>query len=616
MAVKVLRHLDDDGIRRFQREAQILANLGSHENLAVIHRFDETASGNPCFIMEFVSGGTLADTLKRVGAVEAKTAIAYAQQVARALVHTHARGIVHRDIKPSNILLTSDGQAKLSDFGIAVIRSSSATLNAATFEHAAPEVFLDHSGSNDERIDLYSLASTLFTLIDGKPPYHVPGEASHEALLNRVLHAPTPVVDRAPQLDGFWPKALAKDPAERFQTAAEMLTALTALGRETPQPPRSRQPVKAAPPPPGTPPPPPSGPHPAASQPAPPTRTAGQLSPQELAVVDSYATSTSVEQRRKVAKLTSTQAVLFNLAQDGDDVVATTAIERLTDQTMLARLLEQQRPRRTRILAARQVNSGPLASQVANDPDPEVRAALADGLTDPAIIGQLIRDPSEGVRSAVISQIDNPDVLQLIAESPEVETRRAIAQHVKSVDLRITLAHDADPSVRQVAMAGLDPRSLLDLAASAEVPISRSAMELITDPESLHRLSRDGQVHVQTAAVDRLAAAPNGSATLMRIATDGQHPQWQRALDHVGDQQTLAELAQADHPHVAEYAEGRMARLNHRNEQLASVRVVVAAVVLFAVVLLLVRGSLWPLSFLLAGGAIAGYWLYSQSEIS
>ena len=250
MAVKVLRHLDDDGVRRFQREARILADLGSHENLAVIYRFAETRNGNPCFVMEFVPGGSLADSLIRNGVVEVRSAISYASQVARALMHTHARGIVHRDIKPSNILLATDGQVKLSDFGIAVIRSASATLNAATFEHAAPEVFLNGATKNDERSDLYSLASTLFNLIDGSAPYHVAGERSHEALLHRVLNAPIPVTDRAPELKGFWAKALAKQPDDRFQTAAELLAALTALSRDTPPVPTPDRIAAPTPPPP------------------------------------------------------------------------------------------------------------------------------------------------------------------------------------------------------------------------------------------------------------------------------------------------------------------------------------------------------------------------------
>ena len=183
----MLRHLDDDGVRRFEREARTLADLGSHKNLAVIYRFERTASDNPCFVMEYVPGGSLADALAADGPMEPEKAIDYARQIAQALIHTHGRDIVHRDIKPSNILLTPDGRAKLTDFGIAMIRGGSATLNAATFEHSAPEVFINGSTKNDERTDLYSLASTLFTLIDGASPYQIPGDRSHEALMHRAV---------------------------------------------------------------------------------------------------------------------------------------------------------------------------------------------------------------------------------------------------------------------------------------------------------------------------------------------------------------------------------------------------------------------------------------------
>ena len=586
VAVKVLRHLDDDGVRRFQREARILADLGSHENLAVIYRFAETRNGNPCFVMEYVPGGSLADSLTHNGAVEVKTAISYASQVSRALMHTHARGIVHRDIKPSNILLATDGRVKLSDFGIAVIRSASATLNAATFEHAAPEVFLNGATKNDERSDLYSLCSTLFNLIDGSAPYHIDGERSHEALLNRVLNGPIPVTDRAPQLNGFWVKALAKDPDARFQTAAELLAALTALSRETPPSPtradaqrgRSQPSQPPGPPPPGSSVPPPpwpdAQPSRSASTPPPPpppagkvtvsstvgiTATGGQpLSPQEVAVVDSFVASPSAAQRRDVAALTTTQSVLFTLAQDRDDTVATIAVPRITDHNLLGQLIEPERPKRTRVLAAGRITNGPLAERLAADPDADVRAALASGVSDPSIIQRLIVDPAESVRSAVIAQIQNPKVLRLVAQSPDPETRRAIGRHLDPAadvgGLLTTLARDNDASVREVALGRIDARTVLELAANHDEAVSRSAIRFVRDPEALHRLSRHPTPHVQLHAVAQIADVE----TLAHIAGDTEHPRWREALDRIDDEPSLAALARSGNDRIAEAALARI----------------------------------------------------------
>ncbi len=653
VAVKVLRHLDDDGVRRFQREARILADLGSHENLAAIYRFDETKNGNPCFVMEYVPGGSLADVLARADTIDARTSVSYAAQVARALIHTHARGIVHRDIKPSNILLTDDGRVKLSDFGIAVIRSTSATLNAATFEHAAPEVFLNGAAKNDERSDLYSLGSTLFNLIDGSAPYAIAGERSHEALLHRVVNAPVPTTDLAPQMNGFWDRALAKDPRDRFQTAAEMVAVLTALQRDTPPSPGHRPSVAA--PPPQVPPPP--GPRATLGLTA--TADGHPLSPQEIAVVDSFATSTSPAQRRDVAALTTTQSVLFKLAQDGDGAVVSTAVPRITDQAMLGRLVEVERPKQTRVLAAGRITEGPLVAQLAGDLDDDVRAALATGVTDPVVIQRLITDRSDKVRRAVIVQIRNPKVLQLVAQSPDPETRRAIAGHADSVELLTTLAQDGDQSVRHVALSRLDPAKVAELATHQDQAVSRSAIGFINDPKALYRLSGHSRPDVQREAVARLS----DTATLVRIAGDPEHPQRRSALDRVSDDMALADLARNEDDQIAREALGRigsgsvlhklaaspdyrfrleatdrisdptalqaladnkrdapvaaragevLSAVNERSERLSTIRILAAAISITAIAAVLVSSSVWPYSLAVVTFVVLGYWLYTN----
>lgn len=674
VAVKVLRHLDDDGIRRFQREARILADLGSHENLAAIYRFDRTTNGNPCFVMEHVPGGSLADVLSRVGTIEAKTAVSYAIQVARALVHTHARGIVHRDIKPSNVLLANDGRVKLSDFGIAVIRSASATLNAATFEHAAPEVFLDGSTKNDERSDLYSLASTLYNLIDGSAPYSIAGERSHEALLHRVLNSPIPTTDLAPDMNRFWDRALAKKPSDRFQTASEMLAVLTALSREAPPSPRplapptahstatsTATPSRTQPPAPGPTPPPVSGAH-AGDTIGVGTAADGQpLSPQEIAVVDSFAGSQSTSQRHDVASLTTTQSVLFTLAQDVDLRVAGTAVARLTDQALLGRLVEPERPKQTRVLAAGRVADGPLAARLADDPDNDVRAALAGSVADPVVIQKLITDRAEQVRAAVITQIRNPKVLRLVAQSPDPETRRAIAGHADSEPLLMTLARDADPSVRTAALSRLDVSQVAQLAEDADPGISRSALNHIDDPHVLYKLTSHRFNHVQQQSVSRISDEP----TLARIAGNSQHPQWQAALAQISDDVTLAQLARnsddqiaasalsrirsdsilqslaarpdyrfrleatdritnrdalqslvdsREDPAVATRARDILSVVNERDERLSTVRIFASAIVITALAAVLVSSTVWPYSVAVVICVALGYRVYISQD--
>jgi eukaryotic-like serine/threonine-protein kinase len=156
VAIKVLADAlaaDPDFVARFRREAQVAAGL-SHPNLVKV--FDYDPEGRPCLVMEYVDGGTLADTANRPGtAVEVE---ALALQLLGALEHIHGAGIVHRDVKPANVLIGSDGRARLTDFGIAQPEDATKLTRTGqvvgTLAYMAPEV---HEGERaTPRSDLYS----------------------------------------------------------------------------------------------------------------------------------------------------------------------------------------------------------------------------------------------------------------------------------------------------------------------------------------------------------------------------------------------------------------------------------------------------------------------------
>jgi serine/threonine protein kinase len=120
VAIKVLPEAfahDSDRLARFQREAKMLASL-NHPNIATIYGM-EHSNGTHFLIMELVSGETLADRIKREGAVSVQEALTIAQQIAEALEAAHEKGVIHRDLKPANVKVTPEGKVKVLDFGLA-----------------------------------------------------------------------------------------------------------------------------------------------------------------------------------------------------------------------------------------------------------------------------------------------------------------------------------------------------------------------------------------------------------------------------------------------------------------------------------------------------------------
>jgi tRNA A-37 threonylcarbamoyl transferase component Bud32 len=245
VALKLIRpeHLPQpESVRRFQREMRALAQL-FHPNIVIAHDADQV--GDTYFlVMEYVAGTDLHRLVKERGPLPVDRACDYVRQAALGLQHAHERGLVHRDIKPANLLLTTEGEVvKVLDLGLALIGKSADEPEAATATSApgqvmgtpdfmAPEQALG-SHDADIRADIYSLGCTLYYLLAGRPPF-AKGSALEKLLLHQQAE-PVAVELLRPEvpepLARVLQRMLAKQPAERHQTPAEVAAALAPFCR-------------------------------------------------------------------------------------------------------------------------------------------------------------------------------------------------------------------------------------------------------------------------------------------------------------------------------------------------------------------------------------------------
>ena len=245
VAVKVLSPQyagDANFVTRFRREAQSAARL-NHPNLVSVYDTG-TDDGIHFIVMEYVDAKTLADYLAGGGRIMPERAIEIAEAVCDALSMAHAHGIIHRDIKPANIMITSKGDVKVTDFGIARVISGADTIaqTAAvlgTASYLSPEQA--QSLPVDQRSDIYSLGVVLYEMVTGRPPFS--GDSPVMVASKHVLEQPTPPSklnrDVAPALEAVIMKALSKNPDNRYQDADEMRADLERA--------RLGQPVQATP---------------------------------------------------------------------------------------------------------------------------------------------------------------------------------------------------------------------------------------------------------------------------------------------------------------------------------------------------------------------------------
>jgi len=233
VAVKVLHSFlaeEENFLTRFQREARIVATF-RHPNIVQVYDFDFDAESKAYYmVMEFLDGPSLKTRLQEMAQQEQvlplEEAIHIGIAVANALDYAHRQGMVHRDIKPANIIFTQDGQAILSDFGIAkIINSSTLTASGAmigTPAYMAPEQGTGRAG--DERADIYSLGVVLYQLVTGSLPF---GADTPLGVILKHINTPlTPPTtlnpDLPPDIEAVVTRALAKDPNNRYQTAREL----------------------------------------------------------------------------------------------------------------------------------------------------------------------------------------------------------------------------------------------------------------------------------------------------------------------------------------------------------------------------------------------------------
>ncbi len=242
VAVKVLSDRfasDEVAVRRFKREARAAARASTHAHVVTI--FDvggvpaETATGDAraFIVMQYLAGGTVADAI-RLGAVRRQEAVRWLREAASALDHAHARGIVHRDIKPGNFLLDRSRVLYVADFGIARLVSEDTITTAGelfgTAAYLSPEQAMGQEATGAS--DRYALAVTAFELLSGERPFaarhfaaqareHIETDPPYASERDRTL---------PPAADAVLVRGMAKDPAERFETAGAFVNALeTAL---------------------------------------------------------------------------------------------------------------------------------------------------------------------------------------------------------------------------------------------------------------------------------------------------------------------------------------------------------------------------------------------------
>ena len=239
---------DESTVKRFQKEAEALSCL-NHPNILTVFDFGVSKDGHPYLVTDYLEGQTLAEILEKNESMHWQRAVRVFTQVCSALAHAHRHGVVHRDIKPSNIMLVQfedqDDVVKILDFGIAKVLDSERTDSnqlTRTGEVFGSPLYMSpeqcRGKTLDARSDMYSLGCVIYRSLAGRPALF--GQDLVECLYKHVHEEPVPLREAAPnagippQLEQIVFKCLAKEPAARYQTMADLKDELNALLESTP----------------------------------------------------------------------------------------------------------------------------------------------------------------------------------------------------------------------------------------------------------------------------------------------------------------------------------------------------------------------------------------------
>ena len=232
VAVKILdgRHAADETLRsRFTREAHAAARLSGEPGTVTIYDVGE-CDERPFIVMEYLTGGSLQDVLRREGRQPPRSVLPWLEQAAQALDRAHARGIVHRDVKPANLLLDDDGNVHVADFGVATAAGLAPLTQTGTVlgtaGYLAPEQA--EGRGTTPATDCYALAVVAFELLTGSRPFENENPTAEAAA---HMNAPVPSISRRAAgtpatADAVLERALAKDPARRYGSCAAFVAAL------------------------------------------------------------------------------------------------------------------------------------------------------------------------------------------------------------------------------------------------------------------------------------------------------------------------------------------------------------------------------------------------------